>query len=151
MTKTVTLLFLRRGDELLLAMKKRGFGQGRWNGVGGKVEPNESIEEALVRECQEEIGVTPLAPRPAGRLHFFEKKDPQFHHDCHIFISDTWEGVPQESEEMRPQWFHASDIPYSSMWADDVLWLPQLLQNRRLIGTITLDGGKIHSHDITVG
>jgi 8-oxo-dGTP pyrophosphatase MutT (NUDIX family) len=36
-------------------MKKRGFGEGRWNGVGGKVEPGESIEAALIREAKEEV------------------------------------------------------------------------------------------------
>ncbi|MEJ0073651.1 MAG: NUDIX domain-containing protein [Candidatus Saccharibacteria bacterium] len=59
MNKETTLLLLRRNDEVLLAMKKRGFGAGRWNGVGGKLDPGETVEQALVRECQEEIGVTP--------------------------------------------------------------------------------------------
>lgn len=56
-----TLLFLIKDDHVLLAMKKRGFGAGNWNGVGGKIEAGESIEQALVRECQEEIGVTPIS------------------------------------------------------------------------------------------
>jgi 8-oxo-dGTP pyrophosphatase MutT (NUDIX family) len=44
-----TLLFLHKPDEqkILLAMKKRGFGEGKWNGVGGKREPGESIEGAV--------------------------------------------------------------------------------------------------------
>ena len=53
--KHVTLLFLLTDDQILLAMKKRGFGMGRWNGVGGKIEPGETIEEATARECREEI------------------------------------------------------------------------------------------------
>ncbi len=56
MTKPIdtrrTLLFLRKNNHILLAMKKRGFGADRWNGVGGKLEPGETIEQALVRECQ---------------------------------------------------------------------------------------------------
>ncbi|MCP5842996.1 NUDIX domain-containing protein, partial [Klebsiella pneumoniae] len=65
-----TLLFLRRDDELLLAMKKRGFGAGKWNGVGGKIEAGETIEDALVRECQEEINVTPLNWQAVAELDF---------------------------------------------------------------------------------
>jgi len=56
----LTLLFLIKDDQILLAMKKRGFGAGRFNGVGGKVEPGETIEQALIRESQEEINVTPI-------------------------------------------------------------------------------------------
>jgi len=51
--KHLTLLFLIKEDQILLAMKKRGFGMGRFNGVGGKIEPGETIEQAMIRECQE--------------------------------------------------------------------------------------------------
>ncbi|HET8669978.1 MAG TPA: NUDIX domain-containing protein, partial [Candidatus Saccharimonadales bacterium] len=47
----------------LLAMKKRGFGINKWNGVGGKVDEDETIEQAAIRECQEEITVTPTTYR----------------------------------------------------------------------------------------
>ena len=50
-----TVVFLIRENQVLLAMKKRGFGEGKWNGVGGKLDPGETVEQALVRECQEEI------------------------------------------------------------------------------------------------
>src|ERR1700733_7041288 len=98
--KTTTLLLLRRGDEVLLAMKKRGFGTGRWNGVGGKLDPGETIEQALVRECQEEIGVTPVEYEKVAEHEFFE-----FHEGMqrrmlvHAYICTQWQGEPQESEE----------------------------------------------------
>jgi 8-oxo-dGTP pyrophosphatase MutT (NUDIX family) len=148
--KTVTLLFLKRNDELLLAMKKRGFGRGKWNGVGGKVDEHEHVRAAAIRECQEEINVTPHEPQLAGRLHFYDVRDPEFHHDCHIFVSDAWEGEPTETEEMRPKWFHVDGIPYGQMWPDDILWLPHLLQNRPFSGAVTLDGDNIHHHEITI-
>ena len=52
-----TLIILKKDDEILLGLKKRGFGKGRLNGVGGKLEPGETIEEAAIRETEEEIGV----------------------------------------------------------------------------------------------
>ena len=42
---------------MLLGMKKRGFGEGRWNGFGGKVEVGESIAGGAVREVREECGL----------------------------------------------------------------------------------------------
>ena len=54
--KILTLVFLREDGRVLLGMKKRGFGAGKWNGFGGKVETGETITEAAVREVKEECG-----------------------------------------------------------------------------------------------
>ena len=54
---TLLFLFDCGNNRILLAMKKRGFGAGKFNGVGGKVVNGESIEEATVREAREEISV----------------------------------------------------------------------------------------------
>ena len=53
-----TLMLLKKDGKLLLGLKKRGFGLGKINGIGGKVEEGESVEAAAVRETFEEIGVT---------------------------------------------------------------------------------------------
>ena len=59
--RQATLCFLLRerdgGPEVLLALKKQGFGQGKWNGIGGKVDAGERVQEAARREVAEEIGV----------------------------------------------------------------------------------------------
>ena len=47
--KLLTLLFVLKPGQVLLGLKKRGFGEGRWNGFGGKVQPDETIEEAAIR------------------------------------------------------------------------------------------------------
>ena len=51
--KQATLCPLIKDDQILLAMKKRGFGVGKWNGVGGKVEKGEEIIDAAIREIKE--------------------------------------------------------------------------------------------------
>ena len=48
--KLLTLAFLRDGGNVLLGLKKRGFGKGKWNGFGGKVEEGETIIEAAARK-----------------------------------------------------------------------------------------------------
>jgi len=129
--KICTLLFLRRDDEILLAMKKRGFGAGRWNGVGGKIEAGETEQQALVRECQEEIGVTPQEFEKVA-YHDFIFPDGTADMEVHAYICEKWTGEPTETEEMAPQWFKISDIPYDDMWQDDVIWLPQVLKGKKL-------------------
>ncbi|HEX7963626.1 MAG TPA: 8-oxo-dGTP diphosphatase [Candidatus Saccharimonadales bacterium] len=137
--KHVTLLFLRRDGELLLAMKKRGFGQGKWNGAGGKVEPGETPLAAAIRETEEEVGVTPKNPRKMAEIDFYLTSDPTFNNYAHVFVSTEWDGEPHETEEMRPQWFPENALPYDEMWGDDRSWLPQLLAGRRFTAMFTLD------------
>ena len=62
--KQTTLCLLVKGDEILLAMKKRGFGEGRWNGTGGKFDPenDKDIFDTAKRETKEEIGVEIINP-----------------------------------------------------------------------------------------
>jgi 8-oxo-dGTP diphosphatase / 2-hydroxy-dATP diphosphatase len=139
-TKTLSLLFLRQDDQILLAMKKRGFGEGRWNGVGGKVEEGETIETAMVREAEEEIGVTPTEYEKVGDIRFDEyfKGEPTLMH-VHVFVATTWQGVPTESEEMAPNWFKLTEIPYATMWADDPYWLPAVVEGKRISADFKLD------------
>lgn len=136
--RDVTLLFLRREGEILLAMKKRGFGEGKWNGVGGKVEVGETIEAATIRECQEEISVTPKILKPAGTLEFYLSEEPDFANLAHIFVTTTWQGRPTETEEMRPQWFSEQAIPFDTMWPDDHIWMPYLLSGTYFEGSFTI-------------
>jgi mutator protein MutT len=145
-----TLLFLRKDDQILLAMKKRGFGAGRWNGVGGKLDEGETIEHALVRECQEEIGVTPTSYTAVAELDFIQdaEVDP-WHMYVYAYIADTWDGEPEESEEMAPAWYAIKDIPYDDMWQDDIHWLPLVLAGKKVTGTFTFDvHDNLTDHDL---
>ena len=56
----LTLCIPIKENGVLLGLKKRGFGSGRWNGFGGKVEEGETIEQATLRELDEEVGIKDL-------------------------------------------------------------------------------------------
>jgi mutator protein MutT len=142
--KHTTLLFLRRDGEILLAMKKRRFGVGKWNGVGGKVEAGETYEQAAIRECQEEIEVTPTSLRLVGEMYFHDLPDVE--HYCHIYETYEWEGEPSETEEMAPRWFAETDIPYDTMWVDDTLWMPLMLAGKLFKGEVIVEDDKLREH-----
>ena len=139
--KLSTLCFLLKDDQILLAMKKRGFGEGKWNGVGGKVDEGEGIKHAALREVHEEIGVTASEGdlEAMGMLHFRSATNKKLNWDVHIFFLRVWHGEPQESEEMRPQWYFPSQLPFSEMWPDDRHWLPRVLAGERIVANFEFD------------
>ena len=130
--KIQTLCLLRDGDRILLAMKKRGFGAGNWNGVGGKLQEGETVEEAALREMKEEIGVTAehSALEKAAELTFHFKDGTDIL--VHTFLVNSWNGEPHESEEMAPKWYRIADIPFQSMWPDDKHWMPLVLAGKKI-------------------
>ena len=65
-----TLMFVIQDGQILLIHKKRGFGKGKINGPGGKMEPGETPRECAIRETQEELCITPTGVEDAGLLHF---------------------------------------------------------------------------------
>lgn len=131
MRKILTLCFVVKEDRILLGMKKRRFGAGRWNGFGGKVETGETIEEAAKRETKEECGIEIREMQEVG-IHEFEfASDRGTILEVHVFRVDKWQGEPRETEEMRPQWYTTDAIPYDEMWPDDIHWIPVFLTGKK--------------------
>jgi len=133
MKKLLTLCIIRQNSEILLGMKKRGFGVGRWNGFGGKLEAAETIEEAAMRELREEAGIEVKKLEKVGILEFEWKGNSEIS-QVHIFKSDDFWGEPKESEEMKPQWFDVDKIPFEKMWPDDIHWMPLFLNGKKFKG-----------------
>lgn len=138
MKQVTTLCVVSKDSKLLLGMKKRGFGAGRWNGFGGKVEVGEDIAEAMRRELLEEVGIEAIEIEKVGELHF-RFTDGTDDIDVHIFHVTEFTGEPVETEEMEPDWFAYDEIPYSQMWAADEHWLPHVLIRQKFTGRFLLD------------
>jgi len=138
------LCFLTRasaqsGAEVLLGMKKLGFGAGKIVGLGGHVEPGESPSQAAAREVMEEssILVDPSALQHLGEVTFRFPARPSWDSVVSVFSADRFSGHAQESDEIAPQWFPLEDLPFSSMWDDSRLWLLRLLSGDRMRTEIT--------------
>ena len=60
--------------------------------------------------------------------------------EIRVFQTRKFTGSPVESEEMKPQWFSESEIPFKQMWLDDELWYPDLLKNNKFKGYFLFEG-----------
>ncbi|CAH0719680.1 unnamed protein product, partial [Brenthis ino] len=139
--KLYTLVFLRTETQILLGLKKRGFGINKWNGFGGKVEQNESIIDAAIRELNEECCVTVKNEdlKNIGHLEFTFEGDTVMM-DVRVFSATVYKGTPTETEEMAPKWFDLDKIPFTDMWPDDRIWFPYMLKNKLFLGKFHYKG-----------
>lgn len=132
--RQTNICFLVRDNMVLLGMKKRGFGAGKWNGFGGKLEPGEDPVAAVIRELREEAGVEVLVSdlRDHGELTFRFRGHADWDNRCRVFVAERWSGDPSESEEMRPAWHPVHELPFASMWVDDPHWVPLVLAGKKI-------------------
>lgn len=138
----VTLCFLlrdgsaddgRAGEEVLLGLKKTGMGAGKVVGIGGHVEPGESIVAAICREVAEEtsLAIHAMDLVPAGTVEFVFPAQPAWDMFTTVFTCRKFDGEPQESSEIAPRWYPSTNLPHDQMWADAIHWLPAFLAGER--------------------
>ncbi len=142
------LLFIVREGKVLLIRKKRGFGAGKINGPGGKVDPGETPLQSALRETHEELGIIVLDATEHGELRFQFRDGLSLH--CAVFRATDFEGEPRETDEAVPLWTPLDQIPYDEMWADDRHWLPLLIQGEHFTGYFEFDGEELLSRKIVV-
>ncbi|OGG48199.1 hypothetical protein A3D66_00190 [Candidatus Kaiserbacteria bacterium RIFCSPHIGHO2_02_FULL_50_9] len=139
-----TLIFLidQEENEILLGMKKRGFGAGKLNGYGGKVNKGETITASAVREVMEEAEVE-VAEKDlvkAAEILFYFNEHPDWNVHCFVYLCYHWRGEPKETEEMAPEWHDLEAIPYDKTWSDDQYWLPKVLAGDFLTAEFHFNG-----------
>ena len=145
-----TLCYVVAEGKILLIRKKKGPGEGKYNGPGGKIEDGETPEGAAVREIVEETGVTPLDPEHSGTVAFYFGGVGKPDWMVHVFMATKFMGDPVSTEEAEPAWFPLESIPYAEMWPDDRIWMPLMLEGRKFMGKFYFDekGESLRSHEI---
>jgi len=112
--KTVGALFIGRDRKVLLGLRAawKKIWPRHWDTIGGRVEAGESLDEALVREVLEEVGVTPTKFRLVATIR---ERQPNLYGDAlhHIYAVTQWRGgepanVCDEHTELK--WFSVSEM-----------------------------------------
>ncbi len=135
-----------QNNQVLLINKKTGLGAGKVNAPGGRIEAGEMPVETVVRECREEVGLTPLEPKHVGDLFFIFKNGYSLR--GFVYTAEKHEGNMIETVEAEPFWCDMSRIPYGKMWADDELWLDKALKGIKISGKFIFDEDEMLSHDV---
>ncbi len=122
--KNTTLCYIRRGDEVLLlhrTRKEHDENEGKWIGVGGKLEEGESPDECLLREVREETGLRLTDWRCRGVVTFVSDRwEGEY---MHLFTADGFEGTLSDCDEGELQWVPRSAIPTLPQWEGDRIFL----------------------------
>ena len=148
-----TICEIIKDGKILLQYKAAGrFGEGKWNGPGGKIKPGETPEMGVTREIREETGLTILNPRLNGVIDFYfgEKPDPDW--VAYIFLVTNFTGDLAPNDEGELRWFDINKVPYDDMWQDDAHWLPALIEGRKVKGSFwySATGTELLRHNLTI-
>ncbi|MCD6400371.1 MAG: 8-oxo-dGTP diphosphatase [Anaerolineales bacterium] len=148
--KLATLCYLRHENKTLMVhriKKENDIHQGKWNGLGGKIEQGETPEECVIREVYEESGLHIHNPLLRGVLTF-----PKFADDedwyAFVFVANEFEGELIDSPEGDLRWVPNEKIFELPMWEGDRLFLPWLDEKRFFSGKFVYQDGKLVEHSV---
>lgn len=148
-TVAATLCYLRSGGRTLMLHRNKKEGdvhRGKWNGLGGKLDPGESPEECVLREMREESGLTLLDARLRGVLTFPAFK-PGEDWLVFVFTATRFEGELGPCPEGDLEWIENGRVLDLPLWDGDRIFLPWLEQEKFFSGKFVYAGGRLVSHE----
>lgn len=92
-----TICFIRKGNKILLLNRNKKPNMGMWNGVGGKIEDNETPYEGIIRETLEETGIYLPSVTYKGNVVFKSKDESQGREGMYVFLADLPDGVHMDT------------------------------------------------------
>lgn len=148
--KIGTLCYIKKDNKTLMlhrVKKKNDVHEGKWVGLGGKVEKGESPEECIIREVKEESGLEISTPILRGILTFPSFKNNE---DWYVFlyICEDFTGEIQESDEGVLQWVDDDKVMDLNMWEGDKIFLQCLQKNKVFSGKFVYENKELVDHEI---
>jgi 8-oxo-dGTP diphosphatase len=145
MMKLATICYIKSSGKTLMLhriKKENDVHEGKWIGLGGKVEEGESPEDCIIREVEEESGLTIKEPCMKGFLTFPRFKDNE---DWYVFVftANSYEGKLIESREGVIKWVEDKEIFNLNLWEGDKLFLKWMEGNRFFSGKLIYDQGEL--------
>ena len=136
---TTTLCYIENNDQYLMlhrTKKPNDINEGKWIGVGGHVESDESPEECLVREVREETGLTLTSYKFRG-LVTFVNSECESELMC-VFTADGYTGKLITCNEGELRWVDKAQVPNLPTWEGDRVFLDLLLSDEERFFSIKL-------------
>ena len=130
--KQTTLCYLKRDNQYLMlhrVKKENDASHDKWIGVGGKCEANESPDECMLREVQEETGLTVSSWRYRGIVTFISDVWPCEY--MHLFTATEWHGNEIVCDEGDLQWVDKSLLFNLNLWEGDKIFLRLLMDENQ--------------------
>ena len=124
-----TMIYLKRNEQYLLLFrnkKKNDINEGKWIGVGGHVEENETIDQCAIREVKEETGLDVHSLSCAGEVLFV---DENLRMMMYIYEITDFSGELIDCNEGDLKWIPIKDIYNYPMWEGDKAFLPKLINH----------------------
>ena len=124
-----TMIYLKKDDSYLLLFrnkKKNDINEGKWIGVGGRKEPNETIDECAIRETKEETGLDVHSLSCCGEVLFVDENIQMM---MYIYEITDFSGNLIECDEGDLKWIPIKDIYNYPMWEGDKVFLPLLINH----------------------
>ena len=148
--RVATLCYIRDGDKILLlhrTKKKNDPHEGKWIGLGGKIEPGESPEECVIREVYEESGLKIEDPVFKGVCTFVGIYDKENFY-VFVFVVDKFSGKLIESNEGDLAWIPRSEFANMNMYEGDRIFMKSLDREGLFLGKFVYDGDKLLNYTL---
>jgi len=145
-----TLCYLKRDGKTLMVhrvKKANDVHQGKWNGLGGKLEAGETPEECAIREIREESGLAARNPQLKGFLTFpsFANEEDWY---AFVFVVREFEGELIDSPEGRLKWIPDEQVLELNLWEGDRIFLPWLERPGFFSGKFAYKDGVLREHGV---